>query len=139
MILGYKVRGFTLIELLVVLTISGVLMAFVGPVAIEQIDSSKAKAEIEQLKSIIRTASVSAYSKGEVTIIELESSTISKYNDKNHKLNFVYISFPKQRILFNRNGYSNQVEVSYRYNSHLTSLSIYRLLGYEEGEFTYAP
>jgi len=139
MTLVYSKKGFTLIELLVVMAISGVLMAFVGPVALEQVDASQAKSEIEKLKAVIRTASIKSYSKGEAITINLEASSINNIKKNNKKVTFKHLSFPNQTIFFNRNGYSNQVEVSYRYKGQLTRLDIYSILGYQEGEFTYAP
>lgn len=139
MTLVYSKQGFTLIELLVVMAISGVLMAFVGPVALEQVDASQAKSEIEKLKAVIRTASIKSYSKGEAITINLEASSIKNIKKDNKKVTFKHLSFPHQIIFFNRNGYSNQVEVSYRYKGQLIRLDIYSILGYQEGEFTYAP
>ncbi|PCI59281.1 MAG: hypothetical protein COB35_11695 [Gammaproteobacteria bacterium] len=140
MILVYKKQqGFTLIELLVVMTISGILLAFVGPVAMEQIDSSKAKSEIEKLKGIIRYASVEAYTQGKSITVELQNNQVFKSHNSKKKIIFSYITFSNQRIVFNRNGFSNQVEVLYSYHDQLKRIDVYALLGYGEDDFIYVP
>jgi len=139
MTLVYKQAGFTLIELLVVLSISGMLMAFVGPVAMEQIDASKAKSEIGKLENIIKEASTKAYTKGESIVLLFNHKTVKKHSEPNKAMMFEYLSFPGQRLLFNRNGYSNKIEVQYIYKGVTSSLNIYHTLGYTADEFIYAP
>lgn len=144
MILAYntstkKVAGFTLIELLVTMMISGILMAFVGPVAFEQIDSAKAKSEIKKLKGIIRYSSMESYTEGKGISVQFSNNKTYKDNDISTQLTFFYITFPKQNIFFNRNGYPNQVKLTYSYKNEITHLDIYSLLGYKEDEFIYVP
>jgi len=140
MTLVYKTKlGFTLIELLVVLTISGTLIAFVGPVAFEQIDAAKAKSEIGVLKGIIRQASIDAYTEGKSIEIKLENKQISTIPQGKRTIFFNYLTFPLQTILFNRNGFSNQVAITYKYHDQLNSVNVYKILGYQNDEFIYAP
>ncbi|MBL4941375.1 MAG: prepilin-type N-terminal cleavage/methylation domain-containing protein [Colwellia sp.] len=134
-----KPLGFTLIELLVVLTISGILIAFVGPVAFEQIDAAKAKSEIEKLKGIIRYTSTESYTQGQSIAIKFKNNQVFKVVEGNGKVNFHYLTFPNQTVFFNRNGYSNQVEIIYNYRDEKKVLDIYNLLGYQDNEFIYAP
>ena len=138
MMLDYKhLMGFTLIELLVVMTISGVLIAFVGPVAMQGIESSKARVEIEQVSNIVRSVSSKSFSKGEIITISLNNQQISVGTDIN--LKFEKLTFPEQNISFNRNGYPDKVFIKYVYNKQKTDISLYKLLGFSEEQFIYAP
>ena len=136
--LGYKyTAGFTLIELLVVMTISGVLIAFVGPVAMQGIESAKARAEIEKVSNVIRSVSSKSFAKGQITILSLKNQQLSV--DKGISLEFEKLKFSEQTISFNRNGYPDKVFVKYQYNKQEVELNLFQVLGFSEEQFVYAP
>jgi len=57
-------KGFTLIELMVVMAIVAVLMAMVGPLAINTLDKAQAKQEMLTMKNWFRKISYRAFSTG---------------------------------------------------------------------------
>ncbi|MGB1201805.1 MAG: pilus assembly FimT family protein, partial [Cognaticolwellia aestuarii] len=65
-------KAFTLIELLITMSIAALLMALVGPLTMNQIDSSNARAEVEKLKDVIRSVSTKAFSSGNSIEVNVE-------------------------------------------------------------------
>lgn len=123
-------KAFTLIELLITMSIAALLMALVGPLTMNQIDSSNARAEVEKLKDVIRSVSTKAFSSGNSIEVNVEDDALSiGFNALNSKMGFTYISFPSQTVFFNANGYPDKVVLSYQYKDDSRDINIHNVLG----------
>lgn len=123
-------KAFTLIELLITMSIAALLMALVGPLTMNQIDSSNSRAEVEKLKDVIRSVSTKAFSSGNSIEVNVEDDALSiRFNALNTKVEFTYISFPSQTIFFNSNGYPDKVALSYQYKDGSRDINIHDVLG----------
>ncbi|MAD02164.1 MAG: hypothetical protein CMK65_00865 [Pseudoalteromonas sp.] len=132
--------GFTLIELLVTLTIAGLLVSFVGPTTLQQFEASKAKAEHQQLISVIRTVSNQSFSSNEVNELELIDNQLkSTVHLSTKALTYNFISFPQQKIVFNANGFTQTEFIEYLYNNEKRTVSIFDALGMQEGKVVVLP
>ena len=123
-------KAFTLIELLITMSIAALLMALVGPLTMNQIDSSNARAEVEKIKDAIRSVSTKAFSSGNSIEVNVEDDVLSiRFNELNTKVGFTYISFPSQTVFFNANGYPDKVVLSYQYKDDRRDINIHNVLG----------
>ena len=72
-----RVRGFTLVELLVVLTILGVMMAMVGPLAVDRLDKARAQEEWLVLDRTLRSLAFRAFADGRDVEIRAEGAQVT--------------------------------------------------------------
>lgn len=132
-----KLIGFTLIELLVVMTISGVLIAFVGPLAMQGVESSNIRAEKDKIKNIIKLVSTKAYSSGEEIELSFEGDKIIL--STSNSISFKYLKFEKQKVTFNRNGYPNISYITFQNRNKNETAELFKILGFSNEQFVYAP
>ena len=132
--------GFTLIELLVVIVIMMTLFSFVSPLGVQQIDRAKSKQEFHEMIRIFQTLSSRAYASGTAIKIELNNKRIiARYQTKVKAWQFEKLSFPRQLVNFNRNGYIDHSILKYNLSNENQQLDIMSELIINEGAYTYAP
>ena len=74
-----KQKGFTLIELMIVMSIVALLMAMVGPLAINSLEKARAKQEMLTLKNWLRKVSNRAFTTGKAHTIVLDGKSITLF------------------------------------------------------------
>jgi prepilin-type N-terminal cleavage/methylation domain-containing protein len=121
-----KLKGFTLIELMIVMSIVALLMAMVGPLAINSLEKAQAKQEMLTLKNWLRKVSYQSYSTGEALAVKLEGKTVTLFtqsSSKNSPLlneleNYTFDSlfFQPQQLNYSRQGFvvPDKITGSYR-------------------------
>ena len=123
--------GFTLIELLVVIAIMSVLMGLVGPLALKGLDKAKSREEVMTLNRWLDDLAYRAFL-SQVTInLRLSGKQASASSDEVNFLkvvDFDYIYFQPQTIVFNHHGFSSQTQISYQQNQQDYVLEIPRTL-----------
>ena len=102
-------KGVTLIELLVVITIMMVVLGFVGGGVFDSVDRARAQVELISIHSLIKKASVHAFSSGVGIRLKFESNKTLTLIDGGNLVEkrYEYLYFPDQVLLFNRNGFTN--------------------------------
>lgn len=102
-------RGFTLIELLVVLVISATLLTLVGALSFEQIARADRVTELNKLEQVLTFTSRQAALNANPIELNAEANAIHirTVASGTQSLTFQQLSFPKQSLLFNQNGFAN--------------------------------
>tara|TARA_R110000850_G_scaffold12778_4_gene42397 strand:- start:196 stop:648 length:453 start_codon:yes stop_codon:yes gene_type:complete len=108
-----QVKGFTLIELMIVMSIVALLMAMVGPLAINSLEKAQAKQEMLTLKNWLRKVSYQSYSTGQNLIVKLEGKTVALYSQPSktyplaalEKYTFDSLFFQPQQLNYSRKGF----------------------------------
>ncbi|TPH18974.1 pilus assembly FimT family protein [Litorilituus lipolyticus] len=132
--------GFTLIELLVVIVIMTTLFTFVSPLGVKQIDRAKAQQELHETIRIFQMLSTRAYASGAVIEVELSNKRIiARYLTKVKTWQFEKLSFTRQIITLNRNGYMDKGIISYSLSGETQQLNMMAELIDNDGVYTYAP
>ncbi len=100
-----KVKAFTLIELLVVMAIMGTSLSLVGVLVLDQIDKTKANAELKQVEQLIESSASMAYLTGQsVTMRFNGKSLFIERSSQSQSINFDYLFFKQSSLLVNTNG-----------------------------------
>ena len=133
-----KHQGFTLIEILVVLSISGLLMAIVGPLALERVDIYRAKTEVLDFKQKIRSSSNLAYSAGSKVRLEFNRHQLSVHHGtRRSTTDYEFIQATDLQIEFNRNGFPDIKNFSIQSRGRTEQIAVIELLGFKEGDLIY--
>lgn len=125
-----KLAGFTLIELMIVMTITGLLMGLVGPMTIHQLERSQAKSELLNLKRQLKNASIKAFFSGKALRYDFDGKTliISELDKaatlESKVVEFNYLFFERQKILFNSKGFVDTLQLKANYNDKPLNLEI---------------
>ena len=102
--------GFTLIELMIVLTIVGVLMTMVGPLAVQSVEKAQAKQEMLSLKNLLRKVSAKAFNTGNEYRVILSGKQVTLYLADNEEkpqelFEFEYLFFQPQKLYYSNKGF----------------------------------
>ncbi len=131
-------RGFTLVELLVVLVISTAALAIVGPVSIDQIQASQGRAEVQELRSLIKQLSYRAYTTGKTHKLLLNGNRASASLDEwQFSKNFKRIEFSNTTLTFNNHGFVSPDHLSVTNKNTTLVVDLYEVLGFEQGQLVY--
>lgn len=120
-------KGFTLVELLVVMTISGLLLALVGSMSIEQIERAERLSELNSAEQFIKNVSkFAALNKSSLSLVTEDSKLIilGSLGQDINSIEFKHLSFQEQSIRFNRNGFADRQSMSVIANKRSTSISL---------------
>lgn len=109
-----KLDGFTLIELLVVLSIVGILLSLVGPLAIDSVEKANARTEVQTVRNWIKYLGNRAYMTDQAFSVNLDGNTIVATSSSGQKFsrNFDYLFFVPQRLAIHRNGLVSPKDVA---------------------------
>ena len=98
-------RAFTLIELLVVMVIMGFSLALVGPFVVDQIDKTKANAEVKRLEQLIDSTASLAYLSGQPVILRFNGKSLQRQSGlQSNVIDFEYLFFKPTEYVVNANG-----------------------------------
>ncbi|BBN80375.1 hypothetical protein PA25_03600 [Pseudoalteromonas sp. A25] len=127
-----KQGGFTLIELMIVIMIVVILGSFVGPLAFESLTRVQSKAEIKKVERLFLNASQQAFLKNQKVSIDMDNKKFSFWlaNNVQNKtqVSFDFISFPKQRIIFNTRGLTTKKTVIVNQNNRAIYVELLELI-----------
>lgn len=100
-----KIKAFTLIELLVVMAIMGTSLSLVGALVLDQIDKTKANAELKQVEQIIESTAALAYLSGQSITMRFDGKSLFiDRGSQSQSTNFDYLFFKQSMLLVNTNG-----------------------------------
>lgn len=98
-------KAFTLLELLVVMAIMGTSLALVGPLVFDQVDKTKANAELKQLQQLIDSTASIAYLSGQPVLMQFDGKSLRReQGKKNNVTEFKFLFFKQQSFSINSNG-----------------------------------
>ena len=108
-------RGFTLLELLIVMTIVGVLISFVGPLAIDSLSKAQARSELQSFSSWLKFQGEKAFVTGQSIELELDGNSVMLVNKVNSQATpvkqFEYLFLHPSHVEFNQNGVASVTEI----------------------------
>jgi len=124
-------RGFTLVELLVVLTILGLLLGLVGPLAVDRVDKAKSQEEWLVLERTVTGLAFRAFAEGRPVELTGEGAQLSwRIGGEDRVLPFEKLFFdPRQELLINRNGVASPAVLSLRQAGRERRLELNTWLG----------
>ncbi len=124
-------RGFTLVELLVVLTILGLLLGLVGPLAVDRVDKAKSQEEWLVLERTVTGLAFRAFAEGRPVELTGEGTQLSwRIGNEDRVLPFEKLFFdPRQELLINRNGVASPAVLSLRQAGRERRLELNTWLG----------
>jgi prepilin-type N-terminal cleavage/methylation domain-containing protein len=100
--------GFTLVELLVVMTIVGLLLSMVGPLAISSLEKAQAKQELLSIKHWLSKLSARSYYSATEHYLVFNGHGVNLFlmnkNEPIIKQKFKYLFFQPQQLFFNSKG-----------------------------------
>ena len=97
--------GFTLLELLVVMAIMGLSLTLVGPLVFDQVDKTKANAELKQLEVLFNSTASSAYLSGQTVQLSFDGKILHRTTGKKTvTTEFNYLFFKPVQFEINSNG-----------------------------------
>jgi prepilin-type N-terminal cleavage/methylation domain-containing protein len=100
-----KVKAFTLIELLVVMAIMGTSLSLVGALVLDQIDKTKANAELKKVEQLIESTAAMAYLTGQSVTMRFDGKSLFiEQGSQSQSTNFDYLFFKQTSLLVNTNG-----------------------------------
>lgn len=98
-------KAFTLLELLVVMAIMGTSLALVGPLVFDQVDKTKANAELKQLQQLIDTTASIAYLSGQPVNLQFNGKSLRREQGKKTNVtDFEFLFFKPLSFSINSNG-----------------------------------
>ena len=98
-------KGFTLLELLVVMAIMGTSLALVGPLVFDQVDKTKANAELKQLQQLIDSTASIAYLSGQPVLMQFDGKSLRRDRaQKSDVREFEFLFFKPLSFSINSNG-----------------------------------
>lgn len=124
-----KIKGFTLIELMIVMAIVVLLMAMVGPLAINSLEKAQAKQEMLMVKNWLRKLSYRAFNSGEVHILKLSGKRLELFIGENSSTPIITKSleslfFQPQMLTYNAKGIVLPEKVVGTYRNQPLSLDL---------------
>ena len=123
--------GFTLIELLVVIAIMSILMGLVGPLALNGLDKAKAREETMTLNRWLDDLAYRAFLSQQTINLRLsgkQATATSSEVDFSKVVDFEYLYFQPQSIVFNQHGFSQQIQITYQQNQQDYVIDVPRTL-----------
>lgn len=123
--------GFTLIELLVVMAIMTVLMGLVGPMTINGLEKAQARTEVMTLNRWMEDLAYRAFLSQQSIELQLtgkQAKASSPQVDFVKTVDFEYIYFQPQTLVFNSNGFTQQQSLQYQQNQDTRTLLLPRSL-----------
>ncbi len=107
-------NAFTLLELLVVMSIVGLALSWVGPLVLEQVDKTKANAEVKQLEQYIDMTLAGAYLAGQPVVLQFNGRQLQRQqHGVAEQVNFDYLFFQPQQLKINANGQLAQTRLQF--------------------------
>ena len=124
-------HGFTLVELLVVLTILGLLLGLVGPLAVDRVDKAKSQEEWLVLERTVTGLAFRAFAEGRPVELTGEGTQLSwRIGNEDRVLPFDKLFFdPRQELRINRNGVANPAVLNLRQAGRERRLELNTWLG----------
>lgn len=129
-----RVSGFTLIELMIVLAIAGVLMGFVGPLAIDAVDKAQAKQERLSINNWLAKISMRANATGETYTLNFagKSATLAKQGNEGQTIvvskTFEFNFFPPQQLTYTKKGFVSPETLIVNYRTKQESIDVGELV-----------
>lgn len=107
-----KRAGFTLIEMLVTMALMTTVFSLVGPLIYNQIEKAETSSEYIEAKLFFYNSGRLAFLHGTAVELELDGKRITRnVNGVQQTFDFNYLFFPKQRLKFNANGFTEMSQV----------------------------
>lgn len=128
--------GFTLIELLVVIVLLGIAIALVGPLTIEQVENSRARAEQQSLIRWLRHQSFVAFAKQQPlhfvfdgkAVYQAEQQYKHQQGTTEALIHYNYLFFQPQVLSFNSHGFTTAPTVNFTVMGRDTTLHLSDIL-----------
>ena len=126
--------GFTLIELMIVLAIAGVLMGFVGPLAIDAVDKAQAKQERLSIDNWLAKISMRSYATGEAHTLKLDGKSAILMRQDSEKETviarkfFDFNFFPPQQLTYSSKGFVKPEKISVNYRTKQEFIDVGKLV-----------
>jgi prepilin-type N-terminal cleavage/methylation domain-containing protein len=106
-------RGFTLIELLVVMLILSISLSIVLPLTMQQIESSRHRAERTKVSLFIsRLQSLGFFGSQEITLMVSGRTMSAAMFGREARLGLDYVSFDENEVVFNAGFLPESIELS---------------------------
>jgi prepilin-type N-terminal cleavage/methylation domain-containing protein len=126
-----KKMGFTLIELLVVMAIMSVLMGLVGPLTINGLEKAQARTEVMTLTRWLDDLAYRAFLSQQNINLQLKGKQVTASSPEVGFVKYVdfeYLYFQPQNLVFNTNGFTQQQHIQYQHNEETLSIVLQRSL-----------
>ena len=125
-----SVNGFTLIELITVISIMAIVLALVGPLTVNFVEKAQAQTEYIQLKNSLKKLSFTSFASSTTYGITFEGSSVivNKADKFVSKKTFDYLSYTKQKVLFNANGYPEPEMLTVKKRNKTEKINIFKLV-----------
>lgn len=126
-----KTQGFTLLELLIVISILGLVVTLVSPLAAERVDKANAKSEFLAFKGTLKLQSLRAFTRGVSTKIVLHNHYFKSVDSDGEVRSetFKYIQFPRQELVINTNGYPSVSSIAVSVHSVARTIEFHEIVG----------
>jgi prepilin-type N-terminal cleavage/methylation domain-containing protein len=127
---GSLTLGFTLVELLIVMSIMGLILSLVGPLALNMIDKAQAQSEFISFKNNLKKISYISFASATEHSVTLDVQTISilKADESIQQSQFKYLQFPSQKITFNSRGYPFPESINVSFNNKIETINVFKLV-----------
>lgn len=116
-----RTLGFTLVEVMVVMVIITALAGLVGPFTIEAINKNERRTELSTLTNALKKAGYRAYLRQSrhTVVTQDHTLTISDLSQVTpwQILSFKHLSFPKQELTINENGFISPSYLTVEFNN----------------------
>jgi len=124
-------RGFTLVELLVVLTILGLLLGLVGPLAVDRIEKAKSQEEWLVLERTVTGLAFRAFAEGRPVELTGEGTQLTWHmGEEERVMPFEKLFFdPRQELRINRSGVASPATLTLRQAGRERRLELNTWLG----------
>ncbi len=127
--------AFTLIELMIVMSIVALLMAIVGPMAINNLNKAEAKNELLLLKNWTKKISYRAYVSGQQLELVLngKQAKLKSQSSLVSDRNFEYLFFHPQRLTFSNKGFVLPSKIEGTYKDKKLDLDLSKMINSDYG------
>jgi len=119
--------AFTLVELLIVLTILGLLLGLVGPLAVDRFEKAQAQEEWLTLERTVSSLAFRAYAEGRSVELRGQGGRLTwqSRDGEPRQLEFRHLFFdPPQHVVVNPNGVSDPGALALRQSGRERSIAL---------------
>jgi len=106
--------GFTLLEMMVVLTLVGLVAAATMPRLFLTIEAVRANTEERSLVEMLDGVGLAAFFRQQPRTLQFMEHRIGVKGSETESMEFEYLWFPEQTIVWNGNGFPDQAVVKYQ-------------------------
>lgn len=122
--------GFTLVELLIVMSIMGLILSLVGPLALRVVDKAQAQSEFISFKNSLKKISYIAFASAteHSVVVDMQKISILKADETIQQSQFKYLQFSPQKITFNSRGYPFPESINVKIINKTEKINVFKLV-----------